>query len=252
MSHQLLVAGYLSLAVCAPSFAAQSEISEFRGGGAALCIAAGELLESTADAPKGVSEGVQRWLQVLHVVDGTPEEKESAIESVRASFSKIEAKSPGLGVIAVRSAWDSACSNELQICYIAVHGSEQRALLNLPEDPGAPLDQSATDRLNLSASCLAAAELFSFRKPKARLREALSQVAPAAPDSAALLQIQQRAEKAHLASPGSVIGKMMHIEYLRYLYAVAAGGDAPQQFVNNASITLNTRCLELQSESANG
>lgn len=246
------VAVFFALALSAPSVVAQESEAEFKGGGAAMCITAGEFLSASPDAPSGVGEDVLRWRQVLHVIDGTQEQRARAIESSRASWTELETRRPGLGAVGAQSIWTSACSDEMQIRYIAVHGSEQRARYNLAEDPTEPLDRSVAHRLNVSASYLVAAELLATERPSGRLRRALREVSPAAPDSASLSTIQERARQEILTSPGSVIGKALVAEYLRYLYGIAADGDEPQQFVNRASTTLNTRCVEQQTGPTNG
>lgn len=226
--------------------------AEYAGGGAALCIAAGELLAASPSAPLGVEEDVLRWRQVLYVVDGTPEQGEGAIASARSSWVELELQRPGLGVAGARGIWSSACFDEMQIRYIAVHGSERRARFNLAEDPNEPLDRAVVHRLNVAASCLVAAELFASERPNSRLRRALRGAAPTAPDRAALNAIQERARQEISASPGSAVGKTLVVEYLRYLYDTSAGEEAPQQFVNRASETLQMRCVERQTEAHNG
>jgi hypothetical protein len=217
-----------------------------------MCIAAGELLAASADPPEGVDEDVLRWRQVLHVVDGTPEQREGAVASARASWAELELRRAGLGVAGARGFWSPGCSDDMQIRYIAVHGSEQRARFNLAEDPNEPLDRAVAHRLNVTASCLVAAELLASERPSSRLRRAVRDASPTVPDGAVLNAIQERARQEISVSPGSAVGKALVVEYLRYLYATSSGGEAPQPFVNSASQTLQTRCVEPQAEPTNG
>jgi hypothetical protein len=236
------------LACCAamlvPTIARAQPVADdgFKGGGAALCIASGELLAAQLGASPQIATDVLAWRQVLHVIDATPERRQAAVDGARSSLADASARS-GTGVVAARGIWDASCADrDVQIRYIAVHGSEQRARMNLAEEPGAELSSEAARRITQSASCQVAAELFTQRSPSSRLRIALEGATPSAPDAATLNAIAARSAAELEVQPGSPTGKSLVVDYLRYLYATASGGEAPQAFVNRASRTLRDLC----------
>ncbi len=251
----MLRAPAVALAVCV-ALAAQPAIAQgggdasFAGAGAAMCIAAGEML--AANGGPRTEDEVRRWRQVLHVMDGTPEQRAAAVENARESLARNDGLPPGLMLVAARSLWDAGCARDMQVRYIAVHGSEERALRYLAERLDQPISAELASAINVHASCLAAASLFQQRSPSRALRRALSQAAPAPPSVDQLAAITERASAEIAAADASDVGKQLVVEYVQYLYATAAGGDTPQGFINNASATLNSRCAPQQADAPNG
>lgn len=225
-----------ALLLLAPMADAQTAPAEFKGQGAALCIAAGELLAQQPKADASIPEGVLAWRQVLHVMEATDEQREAAIESARVSLGS----KPAIGA---KSVWATACaSRAMQVQYIAVHGSQDRTRDKLAEEPGTPMSVEAADSLNASALCFVAADLFLQPPASPALRAAFRNASPPAPDAAALRAIQQRSRAEIESAAGSAIGKTLTVEYLRSLYSTALRGSAPQRIVNRVSQRLHDRC----------
>lgn len=223
-----------ALLLLAPMAGAQ-EIAEFKGQGAALCVAAGELLAQEPKADANLHEGVLAWRQVLHVMEATDEQRQAAIESARDSLRPKPAMA--------KMMWKSACATrDMQVKYIAVHGSVDRSHKNLGEEPGAPMSDEAATRLSLNASCSVAADLFLQPPATPVLRAAFRNVTPAAPDATALRAIQQHSRAEIDGTAGSAIGKTLVVEYLRYIYSSALRGNAPQGVVDRVSRLLQDRC----------
>jgi hypothetical protein len=238
----VILAGALSLLAPA-AFAQQAAGDGFKGQGAALCIAAGELLAAQPGADAGIQEGVLGWRQVLHIVEGTEDRREAALDSARASLASSDNAGPGRAANTARAFWSAGCATrEMQLGYIDVHGSEVRVRTNLADEPGAELGTEAANRLNMSASCLVAAELFSQRRPSRAFQAALRSANPRHPDAGALRAIQAQARQEIDAAPGSAVGKGLLVDYLRYLFGSASTGLNPQPFVNLMSQRLRDRC----------
>ena len=235
-------AGALFLYVPA-AFAQQAAGDGFKGHGAALCVAAGELLAAQPGADAGIRDGVLAWRQVLHVMDATEDRRRAALDSARASLAGTNAGGTRPGTIAAQAYWSTACADRaMQVRYIAVHGSEDRARDNLAEEPGTALGDEARERLKGSASCLVAAELFSRPNPSRTLRAAFQGASPRHPDAGVLQAIRERSRREIDGSPGSAAGKALVVDYLRYLYDGASSGRDPQSFVDRASQLLQERC----------
>lgn len=204
----------------------------FRGQGAANCVAAGELLGARPGADAAIRETVLAWRQVLHVMDGTEDVRRAALDSARASFARMG--EAGTGNIAADALWRTTCtSRDLQVRYITVHASAERAQLHLAEEPGTELAPDVVRRLNSSVTCLVVADLFA--SPPRRLRTALGAASPAAPDAAALRDIQARARRAIDASAGSAAGKALVVDYVRSLFSAADSRPDLPDFVNRST-----------------
>lgn len=216
---------------------------EFKGHGAAHCIAAGEFLSRERGADSRIHDDVLAWRQVLHVVEGTDAERRAAVDSARAGMARVEEFQATVALTAARTVWSGACAErEMQVRYIAVHGSEDRARDNLADEPGGALGEGAAQRLNTSASCLVGAELFSQRRPSRQLQAAFRQASPPTPDADVLGAIEERSRREIDAAPGSAIGRELVVDYLRYLYRTAAGGRDPQRFVDRISENFASSC----------
>jgi hypothetical protein len=223
------------------AFAQRAAGDGFKGHGAAVCVAAGELLAAQPGADAGIRDAVLAWRQVLHVMDATEDRRRAAVDSARASLAS--ERQTGPATIAAQAYWSAACAERaVQVRYIAVHGSEDRARNNLAEEPGTELGNEATQRLKVSATCLVAAELFSRPNPSRTLRAAFQGVSPRHPDAAVLQAIRERSRREIDGSPGSAAGKALVVDYLRYLYDGASSGRDPQGFVDRASQLLQDRC----------
>lgn len=233
----LVLVGALMLA--APAASAQSAAS-FKGTSAALCIAAGERL---GDADTRVRDGVLAWRQILHVMAGTDAQRQTALDSARASLAPGGEGRAERSAMAARAFWDTACaSRDMQVRTLAVHASEDRVRLNLADEPGAEVGAEAAGRLNVAASCLVAAELFGRPRPSRALRAAMGAATPRVPEADVLRAIQAHARQQVDAAPGSAAGKELVVDYLRYLYDTSSGGAAPRGFVNMANQVLRDRC----------
>jgi hypothetical protein len=223
------------------AFAQPAAGDGFKGHGAAVCVAAGELLAAQPGADAGIRDGVSAWRQVLHVMDATEDRRRAALDSARASLAGTNERRTGL--IAAQAYWSTVCAErDMQVRYIAVHGSEDRARNNLAEEPGTALGDEARERLKVSAVCLVAAELFSRPNPSRTLRAAFQGVSPRHPDAGVLQAIRERSRREIDGSPGSAAGKALVVDYLRYLYDGASSARDPQSFVNRTSQLLQDRC----------
>lgn len=236
-----------ALLTAAPAASAQSTARDgFKGHGAALCIAAGELLAAQPGADAGIRDAVLAWRQILHVMAGTDDERQAAVDSARASLA--DGAAAGQGMMAARALWPSACeTRDMQVRYISVHGDEDRVRLRLAEEPGTALEPGTVQRLNVSASCLVGAEVLSRSRPSRPLRDAYRAAGPRIPDAVALQAIRDRSRHEIQAAPGSTVGKELAVDYLRHVYNVAASGGAPQPFVNFVSQVLHERCRPAES-----
>jgi hypothetical protein len=228
----------------APTAFAQPAAGDgFRGQGAAVCIAAGEILAAQPGADAGIRDGVSAWRQVLHVMDATEDRRKAALDSARASLARTDERGTGMATTAARVFWTTACAErDMLVRYIAVHGSEERARDNLAEEPGTEMAAEAMQRLKVSATCLVAAELFAQPGPSRTLRAALQGASPRLPDAGVLQAIRERSRQEIDGAPGSAAGKALVVDYLRYLYNGASGGRDPQPFVNRTSQLLQDRC----------
>jgi hypothetical protein len=235
-------AGALSL-LASKGVAQPAAEARFRGQGAAQCIAAGELLAGQPGADARIRDGVLAWRQVLHVMDATEDRRGAALDLARASFARADSVGAGMGKTAAEAYWSSACAGrDVQVRYIAVHASEDRARNNLADEPGAELGAEAVRRLNAAASCLVSAELLSSPRPSGSLRTALREARPRVPGPDVLQAIQARSRRAIDDVPGSTAGKALMVDYLRYLFNGASGGSDPRPFVNLTSQHLRDRC----------
>ena len=235
-----ILAGALWLHVPAAS-AQQGAGDGFKGRGAALCIATGELLAGQPGADASIRDGVLAWRQILHVMEATEDRRQAALDLARA-LSGIDERT-GLATPAVQASWSTICAvRDLQVRYIAGYASEERARNNLAEEPGTPLGAEETQRLKVSVACLVAAELFSQPRPSRTLREAFRGASPRHPDAGVLQAIRERSRREIDRAPGSAAGKALAVDYLRYLYDLVSGGRAPQDFVNRTSQLIQDRC----------
>lgn len=242
-----MAAGALFL-LAPPVFAQQAGGDGFKGQGAAGCVAAGELLAGEPGANARMRDTVLVWRQILHVMEGTEEQRRAALERSRASFAQPSGGRPGLAKAAAEAIWSTMCAQrDMQVQYAAVLGSEDRLRLHLAEEPGTELGAEAVSRLNVSASCLVAAELFSQRRPSGRLRAALREATPRPPDAGVLREIQERSRREVDAAPGSAAGKALVVDYLRYLYS----GEKSQSFINSTSQVLQDRCRSAAGSAPN-
>ncbi len=236
---RLVLAGAL---LSAPAAFAQAvpDQEEFKGYGAALCIVAGELLAQQPGADAGIRDTVLAWRQVMHVLAGTDEQRQAAVDSARASL----AASDEARVAMLESLWPSVCTvRDMQVRYIASQGDRDRVRLHLADEPGSPLSAAAVDRLNASVSCLAGAELLARSRPARPLRDALRAANPPIPPADVLQAIQVRSRQEIDGLPGSAVGKELVVDYLRYMYDTAASGDGMRAFVSFVSRALQERCL---------
>lgn len=216
----------------------------FTGQGAALCVAAGEILSAQPRAAASIREGVLAWRQVLHVIEGTEVQRQAALEQARASLTATSDADVRRSTRMAQMTWSVACATrDMQIRYIAVHGSKDRTQNNLAEEPGSQLPAETADLLNFSALCFAGAEFFLQPKLSPPLRTTFKEAAPPIPNVAVLRRVQDETRKVIDASVGSVVGKSLVVDYYRFLYSSASTGTAPQSFVNQASARLNERCL---------
>jgi hypothetical protein len=237
-----IAAGALFL-LAPPALAQQAAGDDFKGRGAAGCVAAGELLAGQPGADARIGDAVLAWRQILHVMEGTDEQRRTALERARASFTQPSDGQPGLPKAAAEALWATMCAQrDMQVQYAAVLGSADRLQLRLADEPGTELSAEAVGRLNVSASCLVAAELFSRPRPSGRLRAALREATPRSPDAGVLREIQERSRREVDAAPGSAAGKALMVDYLRYLYTGATSGSNAQSFVNRTSQVLQDRC----------
>jgi len=236
--------GALSLSAVS-AFGQPVPAREFKGQGAALCVAAGEILSAQPRADASIRDGVLAWRQVLHVMEGTDEQRQEALEKSRASLTRTrDAATRRSALLMAQVTWSAGCAKrEMQIRYIAVHGSADRTQNNLAEEPGSQLPPKAAVLLNFRALCFAGAEFFLQAKPSPALRAAFEQTAPPIPNVAVLSHLQGEARKAMDASPGSAVGKALVVDYYRFLYTTSSSGTSPQTFVNQTSARINERCL---------
>lgn len=229
-----------ALLLAAPAAYAQATGDDFKGEGAALCIAAGELLAAQPGADSSLAGQVLAWRQVLHVVEGTEDQRQAAVASAR------EAMAGNGGTRAAniaQAAWSAACATrEAQIRYIVVHGSEIRTRDNLADEPGAPLDAETVQRLKVNASCIVAADLFLQPRPSRTLRTAFRDADPPLPGPDGLRAIRERARREVDGAPGSAVGRELVVDYLRYLYEGISEGREPQSFINRTSQLLRDHC----------
>jgi hypothetical protein len=234
-----------ALLLCAASALGQAPADEgFKGQGAALCVAAGEVLAAQPRPEASIREGVLAWRQVLHVMDGTDAQRQAALEQARASLAATNDADARRAARLAQVTWSVACARrEMQIKYIAVHGSKDRTLNNLAEEPGNPLGAEAASLLNVRALCMAGAEFFLQPKPSPALRAAFQNATPRIPSVAILRSMQGETRKKIDDNPGSIIGKALVVDYYRFLYASASNGAAPQSFVDQASVRLKEHCL---------
>jgi hypothetical protein len=230
-----------ALSLLAPAASAQQPSLDegFKGHGAALCMAAGEVIRGQPDADASISEDILAWRQILHVVNGTEARRLAALDSARAALGGM---TPEVKIAGARAIWTSCADRDSQVRYMVVHGSEDRLLLNLAEEPGTAMEAASADRLNRSAICLAAAELFSLPRPSQALRAAFRQASPRHPDAAALEAIQRRSRQEIDASSGSAVGKALVADYARFLINPAPDNREPQSRVNFASRVLRDHC----------
>lgn len=230
-----------ALSLLAPAASAQQRsLNEgFKGHGAALCVAAGEVLRGQPGADARISEDILAWRQILHVVDGTEARRQAALDSARAALGGMR---PAVATAGARAIWSNCADRESQVHYMVVHGSEDRLRLNLAEEPGTAMEAASANRLNQSAMCLAAAELFSRPRPSQALRAAFRQASPRHPDAAALEAIQRRSRQEIDGSSGSAVGKALVADYVRFLINPAPDNREPQNRVNFASRVLRDHC----------
>ena len=241
-----IAAGALFL-LAPPAFAQQAGGDGFKGQGAAGCIAAGELLAGQPGADARIRDTVLVWRQILHVMEGTENQRRAALERARASFAPPSGR-PEVAKIAAEAMWSTACAQrDVQVRYAAVHGSADRLRLHLAEEPGTELGAEAVLRLNVSASCLVAAELFSQPRPSGQMRAALRDATPRPPDAGVLREIQERSRREVDAAPGSAAGKALVVDYLRYLYS----GEKSQSFIDRTSQVLQDRCRSAAGSAPN-
>lgn len=240
---RILVVSWALLLAAAPAFAQGTASSGgFKGQGAVLCIAAGEFLTARRVADAGVAEVLLAWRQVLHVIEGTEERRQAALDSARAAMAPLGEVRIGRETLGAPALWAACGEREFQVRYMSLHGSEDRIRDNLVEEPGTALDPEAVRRLNVSVSCIAAAEVLSRRRPSRRLRDALRAATPAIPDTDGLAAILARARRDVAAAPGSAVGKELAVDYIRGIYDGATSGNDPQGFVNYMSLLLRDHC----------
>jgi hypothetical protein len=237
----LVLSGALLLAA-PPAFAQAAASGGFKGQGAVLCIAAGEFLTARRVADPGVPEGLLAWRQVLHVIEGTEERRQAALDSARAAMAPLGEVRIGRETLGAPALWAACGRREFQVRYMSEHGSEDRIRDNLAEEPGTTLDPEAVRRLNVSVSCIAAAEIFSRRRPSRPLRDALRAATLPIPDADGLAAILARARRDVGAAPGSTVGKALAVDYMRSIYDGASSGNDPQGFVNYMSLLLRDHC----------
>ena len=238
----LAVSGALVLYASAAAGQAVTD-DGFKGQGAALCIAAGELLSAQPGADANLRDHVSAWRQILHVMDGTEARRQAALEEARSSLAATRDGDARRANRAAQVTWSVACgTRDLQIKYLAVHASEERRQNHLVEEPGTSLDPEAVHRLNISGLCFAGAEFFLQPKPSRPLRSAFQNATPPIPDGAMLRSIRDRAHKEVDSAPGSTAGKSLLLDYFRFLHSGASGGSNPQRFVDRTSRRLSERC----------
>ena len=234
-----IVAGALSLLAPAASAQQQPLDDGFRGQGAALCVAAGEVLRGQPGADARISDHVLAWQQILHVTKGTEARRQVALDSARAALAGLN---PSVAISGARAIWPNCASREFRVRYMVVHGSEERLQLNLAEEPGTAMGAGEARRLNRSALCLAAAELFLRPRPSHALRTAFRDASPRHPDAAALRAIQERSRQEIDAVSGSAVGKELLADYVRGLIHPAPENRGPQTKVDLASKVLQDEC----------
>lgn len=163
----------------------------FKGQGAALCVAAGEILSAQPRAEASIRDGVLAWRQVLHVMEGTDVQRQAAVEQARVTLMEIRGGDARRPARMAEMTWSVGCARrDMQIKYIAVHGSKDRTQNNLAEEPGTQLPAEAALLLNFSALCFAGGEFFLQPKPSPALRAAFQQAAPPIPNVADLRRMQ--------------------------------------------------------------
>lgn len=234
-----IIVGTLSLLAPAASAQQQTLDDGFKGQGAALCVAAGELLRAQPGADARISGDVLAWRQVLHVMEGTEARRQVALDSARAGLAS---SSPRVAVVSARALWPNCASRDSRVRYMIAHGSADRLRLNLAEEPGTAMSAAAVRRLNRSALCLAAAELFLRASPSQALRTAFPDASPQHPDEAALRAIQERSRLEIDGVAGSAVGKELLADYVRVLVHPAPENREPQGKINFASKVLQDEC----------
>ncbi|HEX8211095.1 MAG TPA: hypothetical protein VF584_13055 [Longimicrobium sp.] len=233
------IVGALSLLAPAASAQQQPLDDGFKGQGAALCVAAGDLLRGEPGADARISGDVLAWRQVLHVIEGTEARRQAALESARAGLAS---STPRVKIVSARALWSTCANRDSQVRYMLVHGSADRLRLNLAEEPGTAMSAESVRRLNRSALCLAAAELFLRARPSQALRTAFREASPRHPDAAALRAIQERSRLEIDGVVGSAVGKELLADYARVLVHPAPENREPQSRVNFASKVLQDEC----------
>lgn len=235
----------LGALLLAPAVSAQRAAEDgYQGHGAALCTAAGELLEREGGADAQVREGLAAWRQILNVIDGTDERRRVAVDSARAGLEVLNERRPGSAAVMARSMWNTVCAvRDQQVRQLATRASDARIRAHVTTEPGGtPVTADVAARLHRSATCLAIVEMVTQRNPSRTLRAALGRATPRQPDAAGLRALRERSRQEVDAAPGSVAGKALLVDYFAYLFNTATSGDQAQLVVNAANQMLADGC----------
>jgi hypothetical protein len=205
----------------------------------ALCIAAGEHLARSPGPPLAEVHGtVLAWRQILHVMEETEDRRQVVLDSARA---KLAGAASNRAALLGQVNWRHCADRAYRVRYLAAYAPAERLLYNLPEEPGTVLGVAIARRLNRSARCLAAAELFSQPSPSRSLRAAFRDASPPHPDAAALRAIRERSIQEIGDASGSAVGKELVVDVARYILDPTPEKDETQHDVaNRASLILQS------------